>query len=743
MASFGKIARRTFLVGAVALTGGVAFGVWQVRKPVENPLGPEDGATLNPYVLINADGLTIIAPRAEMGQGIHTTLAALVAEELDADFSAITVLHGPPAAAYYNAALAHGVIPTPDYAQKDWQRWVAGAIGEASKLLGLQVTGGSTSTVDAYERMRAAGASAREALKAAASARLGVPVAQLRTENGAVIAPDGTTLDYRALAAAAAALPVPQVALREPKDWKLLGQPLPRVDMRAKITGRAQYSTDIALPGLRFANVRCNPHLGGGMRSFDARPALAMDGVEQVVDLGNGVGVIARNTWAAMQGAQAVAVDWGPSALPADMDAMLGRIAAAFDDKPNSSFRDQGSMATLPAGALAVEYAVPFLAHATMEPMGATAWLQDGKLTLWVGHQAPLEAVKVAARLTGLREQDVTLHTTLLGGGFGRRTEMDNVAQAVKLAMAVPGTPIRLTWSREEDMTHDFYRPAAMARARGAVENGRISHFDLHVAAPSVTRAAIGRLTGRAMGGADKGHMEGAFNQPYAIPNYRTLGYLADLDVPIGFWRSVGNSFNGFFHESLMDELAHAAGADPLQFRLDHLRPESAVAAGVLDAVRELSGWDSPKPPGIGRGVAFCWSFGTPTAVVMEVAESRAGIVMTRAYVAADPGRVLDPRIVAAQLESGLIYGLSAAVSEAITFVDGAVEQGNFPDYDALRMASAPRITTVLRQDNPHMGGVGEVATPPAAPALANAIFDLTGERLRALPLDRTLRFAV
>jgi isoquinoline 1-oxidoreductase beta subunit len=375
--------------------------------------------------------------------------------------------------------------------------------------------------------------------------------------------------------------------------------------------------------------------------------------------------------------------------------------------------------------------------------MGATVWLQDGHLTVWVGHQAPLEAVKVAAREAGLAQDAVTLHTTLLGGGFGRRAEMDIVAQAAKLAAALPGTPLRLTWSREEDMTHDFYRPAAKARARGAVENGRITHLDLQVAAPSVTRAAIGRLTGRDMGGADKGHMEGAFNQPYAIPNYRTQGYLADLDVPIGFWRAVGNSFNGFFHESLIDELAHAAGADPLQFRLDHIRPESAVAAGVLEAVRDLSGWDRAKPPGTGRGVAFCWSFGTPTAAVIEVAQTAAGLALTRAFVAADPGRVLDPRIVAAQLESGLIYGLSAAVSEAISFRDGAAEQVNFPDYDALRMGNAPRIETVLRQDNPHMGGVGEVATPPAAPALANAIFDLTGTRLRALPLDRHMRFAV
>jgi isoquinoline 1-oxidoreductase subunit beta len=737
MGRAGRIARRSFLIGAAALTGGVAFGVWYLRQPMDNPLLAAQGAALNPYILINSDGITLIAPRAEMGQGIHTTLAALVAEELDADFSKVRVWHGPPAAAYYNAALLHGVIPTPDYQQKDWQRWVAGALGEASKLLGLQVTGGSTSTVDAFERMRAAGASAREALKDAASARLGVPVAQLRTENGTVIAPDGTVLEYSDLAAQAATLPVRQVALRDPKDWKLLGRALPRVDMRAKITGAAQYSTDIVLPGMKCATIRRNPHLGGAMLGFDPAPALALAGVEQVLDMGDGIAVVARNTHAAMQGAQAVVVEWGPSPLPTDMDAMQAQIARAFDAAPNSTYRDQGQADALPAGALELAYSVPFLAHATMEPMGATAWLQGDRLEMWGGHQAPLEAVKIAAKVADVPQENVTLHTMFLGGGFGRRTEMDVVEQAARLARLLSGTPVRLTWSRQEDMTHDFYRPAAQARVRGAVAGGRITHLDLQVAAPSVTRQAIGRLAGREMGGPDKGHMEGAFNQPYAIPNYRARGYLAELDVPIGFWRSVGNSFNAFFHESAVDELAHAAGIDPLQFRLDHTRPESAVAAGVLDAVRDLSGWGNPLPDGHARGVAFCWSFGTPTAIVLEVAQSAQGLRVPNAYVVADPGLVLDPGIVRAQLESGLIYGLSAALAEEVTFAGGAAQQENFPDYPPLRMETAPRIAVRILQNNPHMGGVGEVATPPAAPALTNAIFALTGTRLRSLPVAR------
>ncbi|MCC5957583.1 MAG: molybdopterin-dependent oxidoreductase, partial [Natronohydrobacter sp.] len=388
MSRLGKITRRTALVGAVAVTGGVAFGYYQVQRPVANPLRPEEGATLNPYVIIDAAGIAIIAPRAEMGQGVHTTLAALVAEELDADWEQVRVLHGRPAAAYYNAALAHGALPVPDYAMKDWQRSLTAGIGAVTKLLGLQVTGGSTSTVDAFERMRLAGASARETLKAVAADRLGVAVGLLRTEAGRVIAPDGREIDYRDLAEAAAGRPVPQVALRHPYEWKLLGRSLPRTDMQAKATGAAQFSTDIVLPGMKFATVRMCPHLGGGMAGFDAAPALAVPGVEQVLDLGGGIAVVATNTWAAMQGAEAAVIDWTPSPLPATTEAMFDQIARAFDEKPNSRMRNQGKPDDQ-AAQIEVEYRVPFLAHSTMEPMGATAHLQDGHLTLWVGNQAP------------------------------------------------------------------------------------------------------------------------------------------------------------------------------------------------------------------------------------------------------------------------------------------------------------------------------------------------------------------
>lgn len=339
--------------------------------------------------------------------------------------------------------------------------------------------------------------------------------------------------------------------------------------------------------------------------------------------------------------------------------------------------------------------------------------------------------------------KNVTLHTVFLGGGFGRRVETDVTRQAATLAAMLPQTPIRLTWSREEDMRHDFYRPAAIARMRGAVAEGRAVLFDAKIAAPSVTRAAIGRIIGREMGGPDKGHVEGAFDQPYAIPNYRVAGHLAELDVPIGFWRAVGSSFNGFFHECFIDELAHAAGRDPLQFRLEHVGAESPVAGGVLETVRDLSGWGAPVPEGAGRGVAMTWSFGTPTAVVIDLERANGGIRIARAFIACDPGLVLDPAIVRAQMESGLIYGLSAALMGEITFTDGRADQGNFPEYDALRMFNTPRIEVAIVQDNPHMGGVGEPGTPPAMPALANALFALTGQRVRTLPLLHHADFLV
>lgn len=738
MASVGKIIRRTFLIGSAAIVGGVAFGAYYVTRPAPNPLKPKEGeAALNPFVLIDQNGITLFAPRAEMGQGVKTTWAALIAEELDVDLDQITVLHGPAAAAYYNSAMMGEGLPNKGYDISDFQHNLGEALGVLGKALSLQVTGGSTSMKDGFERMRQAGASARETLKRAAADRLGIDPSDLKTASGYVIAPTGDKIAYTDLAVEAAGLEPVEVPLRDPSEWRYLGRTQPRLDMVGKVTGTAEFGIDVRLPGMKFAAVRMNPKLGGAMNSFDDSAAITMPGVEKVVDLGTGVAVIANNTWLANQAVEAVEIDWGDAPYPPDTDGIFSKIAESFDEAPNSTMRDEGDVSVTPDGATEVtaEYQVPYLAHATMEPMNATALYTGNALELWCGNQAPTLIRFRAANTANLDTEAVQIHTTYLGGGFGRRGELDFGEIATKVAMAMPGTPVQTTWSREEDMRHDYFRPGAIARMRGAVQDGKAVLIDGKVAAQSCTQQAVERYTGFPGGGPDKVLVEGFFNQPYAVPNYRMSGHVADLAVPVGFWRSVGNSHNGFFHETFMDELAHAAGRDPLDFRLELMRTEHAPSAGCLEAVREMSNWTGKTPDGVGRGVAFTYSFGTPVAQVIEVVDEDGAIRIHKAWIACDMGLALDPENVKAQMFGGMMYGLSAACFGAITFTDGEVEQFNFPDYDALRMHTAPQVEVRVLETNRHMGGAGEPGTPPSMPALGNALFDLTGKRARSLPL--------
>ncbi|KUF09014.1 xanthine dehydrogenase family protein molybdopterin-binding subunit [Pseudoponticoccus marisrubri] len=755
MASIGKIARRTFLFGAVAIAGGAAFGAWYVSRPAPNPLQPgADEAALNPFVLVTPEGVTLIAPRAEMGQGTQTTWAALIAEELDVALADVQVMHGPPAQAYYNSAMMGEGLSHKGYDASSFQHSLGEAMGVMGKVFSMQVTGGSTAMKDGFERMRVAGAGAREMLKAAAAERLGVDRASLTTRDGAVIAPDGTTLPYGELAAAAAELETPRIRLRDPRDWTILSQPQPRIDVPGKSTGTATFGIDVRPPGLRFAALRMAPK-GGRMAGFDAFGIDRMAGVEKVVDMGDGVAVIATNTWLAQQAVDAIPVEWEMPDHAATTDEMMQAVAAGFATEPDSRFRDDGDVTDLPEGAREVtaEYRVPFLAHATMEPMNATAWIDGDTLRIWCGNQAPTFLQAACADEAGIPAERVEVNVTLMGGGFGRRGEFDYAVLATRVAKAMPGTPVQLTWSREEDMTHDFYRPAAMARMTGAVADGRAVVFDAAVSAPSVTAQALDRWMGFAPGGPDKSIVDGIYNQPYGIPNYRVTGHKADVGAPMGFWRSVGASFNGFFHESFMDELAHAAGADPLAFRMALTRDEWLPAYYVLEAVRDMSGWTGETPEGTGRGVAMVYSFGTPTAMVIEVQRdsetaedgtvSHGPIRLTHAWIAADPGIALDPRIIEAQLSGGMVYGLSAAMGEEITFAGGRVEQQNFPDYEPLRMSQMPQVDVQILETQERLNGIGEVGTPPAAPALANALFDLTGQRVRELPLRKQFDFYI
>ncbi|KIC23873.1 MULTISPECIES: xanthine dehydrogenase family protein molybdopterin-binding subunit [unclassified Leisingera] len=738
MASFKKIARRSFLIGSAAIVGGVAFGAYYVSRPAPNPLKPADGeAAFNPFVMISHEKITLIAPRAEMGQGVHTTWAALIAEELDVTLDQVEVIHGPAATAYYNSALLGEVIPSKGYDKSRFIHSLGEALGHAGKLMDMQVTGGSSSMKDGYERMRAAGASARETLKLAAANRLGIASSQLSTKEGKVIAPGNIEIAYTDLAAEAAGLEPVEAQLRHRSEWKLLGKAQPRVDMPGKATGTAKFGIDMRLPGMKFAALKANPHLGGSINGFDASEALQMPGVEQVVDLGNAFAVVANNTWLAIQAAEAVAADWGPAPIPDTQAEIQDAIRAAFDAEPNSTLRDDGDVSALPQGAqeVSAEYEVPFLAHATMEPLNATALYDGSKLQLWSGNQGPLLTRNHCADALGIDPEQVQVNTSLMGGGFGRRGEMDFSVYAAKLARQMPGTPVQLTWSREEDMTHDFYRPGAMARMRGAVKDGSAVLLDGQIASQALTPQLMSRWFGMTPAGPDTTLVDGAFNQPYGIPNYRIRGHAADLQVPIGAWRSVGASFNGFFMESFMDEMAHAAGADPLEFRLALTRQEWAPAAKVLEAVKEMSGWTGKTPDGVGRGVAMTYSFGTPVAQVIEVTEEGGLIRLRKAWIAADLGVALDPQNLEAQMFGGMAYGLSAAMFGEITFAEGAAEQGNFPDYDAIRMHTMPEVEVRILEEQSHISGAGEPGTPPAAPALANALFDLTGKRARRLPL--------
>jgi isoquinoline 1-oxidoreductase beta subunit len=744
MARLMKIARRGFLFGSVALLGGVAFGWWRYATPQDNPLetGLAEGeVTLNPYVLIDQSGVTVIAPRAEMGQGIHSTLAALVAEEMDLDWSTIRVLHGPASAAYYNAAVLQEGVP---FAPTD-TGWLAETVRAGmdipAKFLGLQITGGSSSIPDAFDKMRLAGAAARAALVAAAAAQLNLPADQLKTEAGAVIAPDGTRIPYTDLAEAAAGVELDrEPVLKAKADWRLLGKSLPRPDMLGKVTGTATFAVDLRLPGMRFATVRTNPRQGAALLSHDATAAEAMPGVEKIIPVENGLAVVATSTWVAMQAADAITFDWASapySATSAEIDAIL---AASFtEDRRDSVNRNDGDVdAVLTGDDWQAEYSVPYLAHATMEPMSSAALLKDGRLTVWTGHQLPSQIAPEAAAMTGLPVEAITVEVLPMGGGFGRRAEMDVIRQVVTIAKAMEGTPVLLTWSREEDMTHDGYRPAARAKVRARLDGESLVAFDFATCSSSVVESQAGRL-GYNVPGPDGAIVQGAWEQPYRIANHRVTGYRAPAMVPVGSWRSVGASQNAFFHETAMDELAAQAGVDPVTFRLNMI--DHAPSRAVIEAVAEMSGWGNATP-GRAKGFAFCLSFGVPCAQVIEVEDTPAGLRMTGAWATADVGTALDPRNLEAQVQGAMIYGLSAAIRGEITIADGQAEQRNFWDYEPLRLSQCPPIAVRVLENLDRIRGIGEPGTPPAAPALGNAIFALTGQRLRDLPFSRSVTFA-
>ena len=740
-----RLARRTFLLGAAAVVGGIAVGIYAYKRTPTNPLLKHLGdgeAALTPYVRVDQTGVTIITPRADLGQGIYSVLAALVAEELDVAWEDIKVDHGPASGAYYNGKVLQEGLP---FAATDQGMFAEGArvFGDVlGKFLAVQGTGGSSTVPDAYEKMRVAGATAREMLLLAAARQTGIAKSDLKTRDGAVVTPDGRSLSYASLAAAAAGIDPPaNVTLKPESQWRYLGKPMRRIDVVAKSTGTAVYGIDLRMPDMVYATVRANPRLGGGMKSYDAGAAAKARGVLKIVPITGGVGVIADNTWRAFRAASLIEFDWGPAPYPSTSAAMFRAVAASFvAERRDSRLKNEGDVEAALAGARAVkaEYTVPYLAHAALEPINAVVRLEDGRLDLWTSTQIPLFVVQRAASMTGLSVENVHLHAQICGGSFGRRLEDDYVRQVVELAKAFPGRPIKMTWTREEDMTHDFPRPLAMARMRGTVKDGKVDCYNLDIACPSVGASQFGRLD-MWLPGADVSIVAGAWDQPFRIPNYRVTGYRVPELVPVSSWRSVGASGNGFLHECFLDELIHAAGADPLAERLRLCWHEPSRK--VLEAVGEMSNWGSNPGKDRGRGLAFTLSFGVPAAEVIEVTNTPRGIKIDKVFVAVEVGKVLDPVNFENQVQGGVVWGLGHAMNAELTYVDGIAEQTNYHAFEGMRLYQAPTIEMRALTNTAEIRGIGEPSVPPAAPALANAIFAATGKRIRDLPLNKSIEF--
>ncbi len=705
-------------------------------------------ATLNAWLKIAEDGRIVCGVhRAEMGQGVTTSLPMLLAEELDADWRQVSYEFTPVDKDYFNFGILLRGQPLGPTDGRYWASVGTGLIREVFHQLGMTLTISSSSTIDAWDTLRQAGAEARGLLVAAAAARWSVPAARLLTAASVVTDPvTGKMLNYGELARdAARQRPTGQPALKAPADFRLLGRSLPRLDVPAKVAGTARFAIDTVLPGMLFGAVRHSPHVGGRIGRLDVRAAAAVPGVKQVVALGErAVAVLAGDTWSAQRGAAALLIEplAGDSVQP-DSDSLQKSYREALDSPDASIFRnDEGLAAALGSSPLTAVYELPFLAHVCMEPMNCTARFEAGRLTVWAPTQAPSIARDEAARVAGIAPEQVEIRSTLMGGGFGRRAEMDFVIEAVHAAMAVPGRAVKLTWSREEDLRHDMYRPAATGRVRGVVgTDGRIAALDYTLVSESVVASNF-RRTPSARGGdaaKDKSALGGAFSPRYALPLARMAYVPRDDGIPTGFWRGVSNSINPFLLESFMDELAASAGVDPVQFRLRHLEGLSAEQA-VLRAAARLGRWGEPLPgvPGrrFGRGVAFYESHDSLVGQVVEVSVADDGALrVERVACVVDCRTVIHPDAVEAQITGGIQDALNAALHGRITVRNGAVEQGNFHDYPWLKLADVPEIVVQLLPQGGRPGGVGEPGVPGIAPALANAIFAATGQRVRRLPL--------
>ena len=755
--------RRTLILSGLGASAAlvVGWGVMPARSRLGNAdtLPVVDGEVgLNGWIRIASDGTVRLAMnRSEMGQGVHTALAMLVAEELDVALSSVRLVDAGADKLYGNVAMFVASLPFhPDDTEPGHEtravktgQWL---VSKLARELGISVTGGSSSVADAWYVLRLAAATARAQLLGAASLRWKLPAAELSVEDGVIRHASGPSGHYGEFAKEAAATPPGTVQLKEAKDWTLIGTAAPRIDLTPKVNGSATFGIDVRLPGQLYAAVRHCPMLGGSPGAVNSDAAMKLPGVERVVRLGSFAGttgalaVVGTTYWHASRGAQALQIEWhappaGVLASAAIEQALEGLAREAAGRGGGFTFHSRGDVRQ--AGATAVRhveqvYRAPYLAHAAMEPINCTARVAGGKVEVWAPTQVPGIARAVAARAAGVQEDAVTVHVTYLGGGFGRRLDADFVGQAVRIAIETNGRPVQLLWSREEDMTHDFYRPAGVAVLRADLDaQGLPVALQITSAGDAITPRWMERGLPALAGpidSPDKTVAEGLFDLPYGVPNQRMAHVATHSGVPVGFWRSVGHSHNAFFSESFIDELAFEAKQDPVAFRLALLNDAPRYAA-VLKLVADKAGWGTPLPAGRARGVALHESFGSIVAQVAEVSLVDGRPRVHRVVCAADVGTVVNPGIVAQQMEGAVIFGLSAALYGRIDIEGSVVAQRNFPDYALVGMADAPRIETHLVVSARSPGGVGEPGPPPIAPAVANALFALTGRRWRELPL--------
>jgi isoquinoline 1-oxidoreductase beta subunit len=704
--------RRDFLKRSAASGAALVIGFYLPGKfEALAATPPPEPVAANAWVRIAPDDtVTILIDKSEMGQGIVTSLAMLLAEELEFDWKKVKTEFAPAAPVYFNP------------------------------IFGVQGTGGSTSVRASWGPLTKAGAAAREMLIAVAAQQWYVEPSACHVETGAVVhSATGKRLGYGSLVERAAKLTVPaNPVVKDPKNYKYIGKPTKRLDTPSKVNGKAEFGIDVRLPNIQHAVVARCPVFGGKVKNFDDSKAKTVRGVKQVLQISSGVAVVADNTWSAMEGRRALQITWDEGPSVANSSEAIRKLYLAAAEKPGAIARKDGDAdAALASAAKKVEaaYEVPFLAHATMEPMNCAADVRAEGCDIYAPTQFQTINQMTGARITGLRPEQVRIHTTFLGGGFGRRAEQDFVSEAVEISKGT-GAPVQVTWSREDDIQNDFYRPAAYTKIIAGLDaDGWPVAWKSRIVGPSIMSRFF---PGSVKNGLDESSVEGQANAKYGIPNFLVEYALTDPGVPVGFWRSVGNSHNGFITECFVEELAKAGGKDPFEFRRK-LLANAPRHRGVLELAAEKAGWGKPLPAGRTRGIAVVESFGSYVAEVAEVSVNRSSgeVKVHRVVCAVDCGRYVNPDTVAAQMEGSIVFGLTAALKGQITIAKGRVEQSNFHDYEMLRLNETPKTEVHIVLSNEPPGGVGEPGTPPIAPAVCNAIFAATGKPIRRLPIRK------